>query len=117
MSRYLLGVDVGTTSLKGCVSDVLPPYFEGIKVSAYYMRKDRFCLLMWAPTAGMALEWFKKNFCADIDYKTLDAAAEKVPFGSEGLLVFPNMCGSVMPEKDEALKGGVNAPFYGTCNG
>lgn len=96
------------TALAVCaLSDVLPPYFEGIKVSAYYMRKGRFCLLMWAPTAGMALEWFKKNFCADIDYKTLDAAAEKVPFGSEGLLVSPNMCGSVMPEKDEALKGGV----------
>ncbi len=51
------------TALAVCaLSDVLPPYFEGIKVSAYYMRKGRFCLLMWAPTAGMALEWFKKKF-------------------------------------------------------
>lgn len=96
------------TALAVCaLSKVIPPYFEGIKVPAYYVAKDKYCLLMWAPTAGMVMEWFKKNFCADLDYKTMDDAAAKIPLGSEDLTISPNMRGSVMPVNDSELKGGV----------
>ena len=96
------------TALAVCaLSKVIPPYFEGIKVPAYYVAKDKYCLLMWAPTAGMVMEWFKKNFCADLDYKTMDEAAAKIPLGSEDLTISPNMRGSVMPVNDSELKGGV----------
>lgn len=96
------------TALAVCaLSDTLPPYKEGLKVSAYYMFRGRYVLLMWAPTAGMALEWLKKNFCADLSFKELDEQADKIPLGSEGLIVSPHLCGSVMPENDPALKGGV----------
>ncbi|MBR2384677.1 MAG: hypothetical protein IKA99_03600, partial [Clostridia bacterium] len=96
------------TSLAVCAySKVIPPYFEGIKVPAYYVDKDKYCLLMWAPTAGMTLEWYKKNFCEGWDYSRINEEASKVPVGSEGLVVSPNMCGSVMPTNDAGLKGGV----------
>lgn len=96
------------TALAVCaLSKEIPPYFEGIKVPAYYVAKDKYCLLMWAPTAGMVMEWFKKNFCADLDYKTMDEAAAKIPLGSEDLTISPNMRGSVMPVNDSELKGGV----------
>lgn len=96
------------TALAVCAfSKTVPPYFEGIKVPAHYVGKDKYCLLMWAPTAGMVMEYFKRNFAEEIDFKTLDEMAEKIPLGAEGLTVSPNMRGSVMPRNDSALRGGV----------
>ncbi len=96
------------TALAVCAfSKTVPPYFDGIKVPAHYVGKDKYCLLMWAPTAGMVMEYFKRNFAEDIDFKTLDEMAEKIPLGAEGLTVSPNMRGSVMPKNDSALRGGV----------
>ena len=96
------------TALAVCaLSKEIPPYVEGIKVPAYYVGKNKYCLLMWAPTAGMVLEWFKKNFCFDIGFKEIDEGAEKIELGSEGLVIAPHMRGQVMPENDSELKGGV----------
>jgi xylulokinase len=96
------------TALAVCaLSKTIPPYFEGIKVPAYYVAKNKYCLLMWAPTAGMVMEWYRKNFYQNADYAIINEEAEKVPFGSEGLTVSPNMRGSVMPTNDPDLKGGV----------
>ena len=95
------------TALAVCaLAKDLPPYFDGIKVAAYYVGKGKYCLLMWAPTAGMVMEWYKKNFYFDADYDKINEEAEKVPFGSEGLVLSPNMRGSVMPVNDPDLKGG-----------
>ena len=96
------------TALAVCaLSKKIPPYFEGIKVPVYYVAKGKYCLLMWAPTAGMLMEWYRKNFYDNADYKIIDEEAAAVSLGSEGLVFSPNMCGSVMPEKDSDLKGGV----------
>lgn len=96
------------TALAVCaLSKTIPPYYENIKVPAYYIAKDKYCLLMWAPTAGMVMEWFKKNFCENTDFKTIDEEASKIPLGAEGLTISPNMRGSVMPKNDSELRGGV----------
>ncbi len=97
----------GTCLAVCALSNKIPPYYEGIKVPAHYVSKGKYCLLMWAPTAGMALEWYKKNFCEGLDYGKINELASQVPFGSEGLTIVPNMCGSVMPDKDELMTGGV----------
>ena len=96
------------TALAVCaLSKTVPPYFEGIKVPAYYIAKNKYCLLLWAPTAGMVMEWFKRTFCEGISYDTLNEEAARVPLGAEGLTLSPNMRGSVMPVNDPDLKGGV----------
>ncbi len=96
------------TALAVCaLSNKIPPYFEGIKVPAYYVGKDKYCLLMWAPTAGMVMEWYRKNFYQNAEYKQIDDEAGQIPLGSDGLVVSPNMRGSVMPTNDPDLKGGV----------
>lgn len=106
-SEGLVSETTGTALAVCAFSKTIPPYYEGIKVPAYYIRKNEYCLLMWAPTAGMALEWYKKNFYPDTDMKTIDEQAAKLLLGSEGLVVSPNMRGSVMPENDPDLRGGV----------
>lgn len=76
----------------------IPEYDEKSIVPCHYNYNGKYCLLSWTPTAGMALEWFKRNFCEGNSFKELDALAEKVPPGSEGLVFLPYLCGSSMPK-------------------
>ena len=94
------------TALAVCaLTENFPPYVKDMKVSAYYVKKGLYCLLMWAPTAGACLEWFKGNFCENVTLKELDELAEKVPSGCEGLIALPHLCGTVMPENKPDAKG------------
>jgi xylulokinase len=97
----------GTCLAVCALTTKLPPYYEGIKVPCYYVEKGKYCLLMFAPTAGMVMEWYRKNFYLNESYKVIDGEAGSVPLGSEGLTIAPNMCGEVMPINDANLKGGV----------
>ena len=94
------------TALAVCaLTEKFPPYYDGLKVSVYYVRKGVYCLLMWAPTAGAVLEWFKGNFCEGVSLKEIDELAEKVPAGAEGLIALPYLCGTVMPKYQPNAKG------------
>jgi xylulokinase len=94
------------TALAVCaLTEEFPPYYDGLKVSVYYVKKGVYCLLMWAPTAGAVLEWFKSNFCENVGFRELDEGADKVPAGCEGLIMLPHLCGTVMPENQPNAKG------------
>lgn len=101
----LISETTGTALAIVAVTEKFPAYYDGLKVSVYYMKKGLYCLLMWAPTAGATLEWFKKNFASELSFGTLNELAEKVPAGSEGLICLPHLCGTVMPENNPAVKG------------
>lgn len=101
----IMSETTGTALAVCALTEKFPPYFEGLKVSVYYVRKGVYCLLMWAPTAGAVLEWFKKKFCEGLGYKELNEIAEKVPAGCEGLIALPHLCGTVMPENEPNAKG------------
>ena len=101
----IMSETTGTALAVCAVCSKLPPYYEGLKVSAYYVKKGLYCLLMWAPTAGAVLEWFKNNFCEGVSLKEIDEQAEKVQEGSEGLIAIPQLCGTVMPENNPKAKG------------
>ena len=85
----------------------------------YHVRPETYCLLPWGQTAGMALRWFRDQFCqeevraagqAGIDaYDTMAGLAEAVPAGSDGLVVLPHLEGAACPEFDPAAR----AVFYG----
>ena len=105
----LMSETTGTALAVCALTNKFPPYYEGLKVSPYYVKKGLYCLLMWAPTAGAMLEWFKRNFCEGLDYGKLNEIADKVPAGSEGLIALPHLCGTVMPENCPEAKG----VFYG----
>ncbi|MBQ8427440.1 MAG: hypothetical protein IJX16_06775 [Clostridia bacterium] len=101
----IMSETTGTALAVCALTEKFPPYYDGLKVSVYYVSKGVYCLLMWAPTAGAALEWFKNNFCGGISLKEIDDGAEKVPAGSEGLICLPHLCGTVMPENNPNAKG------------
>lgn len=101
----IMSETTGTSLAVSVLTDKLPVWHKGLTVSAYYVKKGLYCLLMWAPTAGATLEWFKRNFCESDDYAKLNLLAESVPKGSEGLICIPHLCGTVMPKNNPKVKG------------
>ena len=101
----IMSETTGTALAVCALTEKFPPYYEGLKVSVYYVRKGVYCLLMWAPTAGAVLEWFKRNFCANEGFDQINAGVEQVPAGCEGLIMLPHLCGTVMPENQPNAKG------------
>ena len=66
----------------------------------------KYLMLPYGQTAGLVLKWFKETFEAgdggDEDaYARLDALAEKIPAGSDGLVVLPHFMGAGSPEFNE----------------
>ena len=65
----------------------------------------KYCLILWSSTAGMALKWFKNNFCENYeDFNELTALAEKIEPGANGLTMLPHLCGSTMPKYNPDAK-------------
>lgn len=83
----------------------IPEYNEKSIVPCHYNYNGKYCLLSWTPTAGMALEWFKRNLCENYSFEELDKMAENVEPGSCGLTFLPYLCGSSMPKYNPEARG------------
>ncbi|MCQ2387277.1 MAG: hypothetical protein MJ066_02380 [Clostridia bacterium] len=101
----IISETTGTALAVCAVTKDFPPFYDGLKVSAYYYKKGLYCLLMWAPTAGATLEWVKRTFCFDMDYDKMNELASNVNEGSDGLICIPHLCGTVMPVNNPKIHG------------
>lgn len=99
----------GTTMVIFVPSDEIPPYNADSKVPCHINFDGKYCLISWTPTAGIALKWFKNNFCENFSFKELDGLAKGIPAGSDGLTFLPYLCGSIIPKYNPDARGG----FYG----
>lgn len=95
----------GTTMVVFVPSDEVPEYNPDSKTPCHINFDGKYCLLAWTPTAGIALKWFKNNFCENFSFKELDGLAEKVPEGSAGLTFLPYLCGATMPKYNPDARG------------
>ena len=95
----------GTTMVIFMPSDTVPAYDEASIVPCHYNYDDKYCLLSWTPTAGMALKWFRNALCENFSFRELDDMAMSVPAGSDGLTFLPYLCGSTMPKYNPAARG------------
>lgn len=78
------------TALAVCaVTDSIPPYRADSIVPCHLHADGKYCLLLWSATAGMSLKWFRNNFASELSFRELDAEAEKVAPGCDGLTVLP----------------------------
>ncbi len=70
---------------------------------------NRYLLLPWAPTAGMALRWFRDEFGDGADYDALCRPAADIAPGADGLILLPHFSGAgcphVAPRAGAALYG------------
>ncbi len=103
--RGIVSEMTGTTMVLFMPSDTVPPYDEASIVPCHYNYDDRYCLLSWTSTAGMALKWFKNALCDGYSFAELDDLAREIPAGSEGVTFLPYLCGSAMPKYNPDARG------------
>ena len=99
----------GTTMVVFVPSDDIPKFKPNSIIPCHVNYDGKYCLLSWTPTAGIALKWFKNNFCENFSFRELDELAEKADPGSNGLTFLPYLCGSTMPKYNPDARG----VFYG----
>lgn len=95
----------GTTMVVFAPCAGVPAYDPQSIVPCHKNFDGKFCRLAWTSTAGIALKWFKNNFCENFSFRELDELAESVPAGSAGLTFLPYLCGSTMPKYDPDARG------------
>lgn len=95
----------GTTMVVFSPCDDVPAFVEDSIIPCHYNYDGKYCLLTWSPTAGMALKWFKNNFCEGYSFDDLNVLAEKVAPGCDGLTFLPYLCGSTMPKYNPDARG------------
>ncbi len=93
---------------------VFPP---GHRLTLYrHALPGHFLYLPIANTAGMALRWFRDEFCKDLppdSYTALDELAAAAPPGCGGLVFLPYLSGCVDPESLPGARG----VFFGASLG
>ena len=105
IEKGICSVMTGTTMAIYLPTDSVPQFKEDSFVPCHYSFDGSYALLSWSPTAGMALKWFKEAFLPDVSFKDLDALAEKVSVGSDGVTFLPYLCGSTMPKYNPDARG------------
>lgn len=105
VKQGVVSVMTGTTMVIFLPSESVPDYDEKSIVPCHYNYDDKYCLLSWTPTAGMALKWFKNALCESFSFRELDELAESVSPGSDGVTFLPYLCGSTMPKYNPAARG------------
>ncbi|MEM3941377.1 MAG: FGGY-family carbohydrate kinase [Candidatus Bathyarchaeia archaeon] len=85
------------------------------RMPVHYFVKPGTYMFHTFTTGGMALRWFRDNFCneemnvaklmATSPYVLIDKEVEKIPPGSEGLIMLPHLQGAMAPEANPNAKG------------
>lgn len=100
----------GTALVAAVCTDRLA-FPAGHPVTLYrHARAGKYLYLPIGNTAGMALRWFRDNFCRDLPdgaagYAALDAMAAGAQPGCGGLVFLPFLAGSVDPDACPAARG------------
>ena len=81
-----------------------PTFAEGHHVTIYrHAFLGKYIYLPIGNTGGMALKWFRDEFCRDLPggedgFNTINRLVSEVPAGCEGLVFLPFLSGSVDPD-------------------
>ena len=105
VKKGTVSVMTGTTMVIFMPADEIPEYDPASIVPCHYNYDDKYCLLSWTPTAGMALKWFRNALCENFSFRELDELVAAVPAGSDGVTFLPYLCGSTMPKYNPAARG------------
>jgi sugar (pentulose or hexulose) kinase len=62
-------------------------------------------VLAFAKTAGLTLDWFRREFAPRVSFRDLDRAAARISPGCDGLTAIPHFDGRVSPSIDPAVRG------------
>jgi xylulokinase len=95
------GTCLALVTLTERLPDPLPP---GLLGGRFPIRRYQFALA-YAKTAGLVVDWLRRELCPGRSFEELDRLAAAVPAGSRGLTVLPHFDGAVSPRPDPAVRG------------
>ncbi len=89
----------GTIMAICAMTGEIPPFDPSSIIPCHiHAIPGKYCRILWSGTAGMALKWFRTNFCENYTFKELDGIAKDVPPGCDGMTLLPYFTGSTMPK-------------------
>ncbi|MBU0715845.1 MAG: hypothetical protein KJ964_10865 [Verrucomicrobia bacterium] len=62
-------------------------------------------VLAYSKTAGLVLDWFRKECAGGASFDALNAEARTVPIGCRGISMVPHFDGMISPHPDPAMRG------------
>jgi xylulokinase len=95
----------GTCLALVTLTERLPePLPVGLLGGRFPIQRYQFALA-YAKTAGLVLDWLRREMCPGRSLEDLEQLAAAVPPGSHGLTVLPHFDGTVSPRPDPAVRG------------
>jgi len=95
------GTCLALVTLTERLPDPVPP---GLSGGRFPIKQYRFALA-YSKTAGVVLDWFRRELCCGQSFNELNAMAARVPIGSRGLTVVPHFDGMISPKPDANVRG------------
>ncbi len=95
------GTCLALITLARAISGSLPP---GLLTGPFPILDFRY-VLAYCKTAGLLLEWFRRELAGGLSLEEMDGFAATVPPGSRGLNVLPHFDGMVSPTPNAASRG------------
>ncbi len=71
----------------------------------YHVIPGKYYLNGCMAASGSIIKWFQRQFAPDCDYAQLDAEAEGIPAGADGLVLLPYFLGEKTPINDPLARG------------
>jgi len=95
------GTCLAAATLTERLPDPIPPglLHGNFSISRYH------CALAYSKTAGVVLEWFRREFAPGKSLRELDALAATIPIGCNGLTMIPHFEGAVSPWPNPNTRG------------
>ena len=103
----------GTTGCWGIITS--KPVIDPRLINSFYLGDDKYISLAGMVTTGALVRWFRDEFgTVELDvekaagisaYSILDREAEKIPPGSEGVIILPYFMGERTPIWDPKARG------------
>ncbi|HOE84075.1 MAG TPA: FGGY family carbohydrate kinase [Sphaerochaeta sp.] len=104
------------TALTVALTCVDPDMSHPLRLTIYrHAMKGKYLYIPVCMTAGIALKWFKDEFCLDLTakaeregsspYLLIDRLVEAVNPGSDDLILLPNFAGTTQPDDNPAARG------------
>jgi xylulokinase len=95
------GTCLALVTLAERIAEPIPP---GLFVGRFPIARYKFALA-YSKTAGVVLDWFRREFCGNAGFEVLDREAAAVPIGSRGVTMLPHFDGAISPEPVPELRG------------
>ncbi len=80
------------------------PAPAGLFVGRFPIARYLFAMA-YSKTAGLVLDWFRRELCGNAEFETLNSEAEATPIGCRGVSMLPHFDGMISPNPNPHTRG------------